>query len=75
MKAADNLKKDCIADFAQEEIKSEQTGYYPLITNMPQESFTAENAMYSHKNQYKSEHINRRAKGNYNLEPIYDKEQ
>lgn len=48
-----------------------QCGYYPLIKNMPQDSFTVEEAMYSHKNQYKSEHINRRAKGDYRLQPIY----
>ena len=46
-------------------------GYYPLITNMPKESFTVEEAMHGHKNQYKSEHINRRSKGDYRLEPIY----
>jgi len=46
-------------------------GYYPLITNMPEETFTIEDAMLKHKNQYKSEHTNRRAKGQYQLEPIY----
>lgn len=46
-------------------------GYYPLITNMPQETFTIKDAMLNHKNQYKSEHINRRAKGEHHLEPIY----
>ena len=46
-------------------------GYYPLITNMPKETFTIEDAMINHKNQYKSEHINRRAKGEHSLEPIY----
>jgi transposase len=46
-------------------------GYYPLITNMPKETFTIEDAMLNHKNQYKSEHTNRRAKGQYQLEPIY----
>jgi transposase len=46
-------------------------GYYPLITNKPQEGFTTEETMFNHKNQYKSEHINRRAKGAYGLEPIY----
>ena len=25
----------------------------------------------AHKNQYKSEHLNRRAKSGYNIEPIY----
>ncbi len=46
-------------------------GYYPLITNMPKETFTIKDAMLNHKNQYKSEHINRRAKGEHHLEPIY----
>jgi transposase len=46
-------------------------GYYPLITNMPKETFSIEDAMLNHKNQYKSEHTNRRAKGEYQLEPIY----
>ena len=46
-------------------------GYYPLITNMPEESLSIESAMMAHKNQYKSEHINRRAKSGYNIEPIY----
>ena len=46
-------------------------GYYPLITNMSEESLSIESAMMAHKNQYKCEHINRRAKSGYNIEPIY----
>lgn len=46
-------------------------GYYPLITNQPQEDLTVEAAMMAHKSQYKPEHINRRAKSGYNLEPVY----
>ena len=38
---------------------------------MPKENLTIEDAMMAHKNQYKSEHINRRAKSGYNIEPIY----
>ena len=38
---------------------------------MPKNSFTVEDAMHGHKNQYKSEHINKRTKGDYRLEPIY----
>jgi len=45
-------------------------GYYPLLTNKPKEDLTIEAAMMAHKNQYKSEHTNRRAKSGYNLEPI-----
>jgi transposase len=46
-------------------------GYYPLITNKTRESLSIEAAMMAHKNQYKSEHTNRRAKSGYKLEPIY----
>lgn len=46
-------------------------GYYPLFTNKPQEDLTIENAMMAHKDQYKSEHIYRRAKSGFKLEPIY----
>lgn len=46
-------------------------GYYPLITNKPEKSLSIEEAMLAHKNQYKCEHINRRAKSSLNLEPIY----
>jgi len=46
-------------------------GYYPLLTNKSRENLTIEAAMMAHKNQYKSEHTNRRAKSGYNLEPIY----
>ncbi len=46
-------------------------GYYPLITNMPEETFSIESAMLAHKNQYKCEHLNRRSKSSYNIEPIY----
>lgn len=46
-------------------------GYYPLFTNKPQKDLTIEDAMMAHKDQYKSEHINRRAKSGFSLEPIY----
>jgi len=46
-------------------------GYYPLITNKPEENLSIEEAMLAHKNQYKCEHINRRAKSSLNIEPIY----
>ena len=46
-------------------------GYYPLITNKSRENLSIEAAMMAHKNQYKSEHTNRRAKSIYKLEPIY----
>lgn len=47
------------------------TLYYPLITNKPEENLSIEEAMMAHKNQYKCEHINRRAKSSLNIEPIY----
>jgi hypothetical protein len=43
----------------------------PFLTNKSREDLTIEAAMMAHKNQYKSEHTNRRAKSGYNLEPIY----
>lgn len=46
-------------------------GYYPLITNMSQDALSIEAAMMAHKKQYKSEHLYRRAKSGYNIEPIY----
>lgn len=46
-------------------------GYYPLITNKPEETLSIEEAMLAHKDQYKCEHINRRAKSSLNIEPIY----
>ena len=44
-------------------------GYYPLVTNKP--DLSIEELMLSHKGQYKSELINRRAKSELKLEPIY----
>jgi transposase len=46
-------------------------GYYPLITNKSGRDLPIEAAMKAHKDQYKVEHTNRRAKGSYSLEPIY----
>lgn len=59
--------------FDQEAYENElyRCGYYPLITNKPQNDLSIRDAMMAHKNQYKSEHINRRAKSSYKLEPIY----
>jgi transposase len=48
-----------------------RAGYYPLVTNQPAEQLSLEQAMMAHKNQYKCEHLNRRAKSGYRLEPIY----
>jgi transposase len=49
----------------------DRCGYYPLITNKPKEEFSIHDAMMAHKNQYKIEHTNRRAKSGFSLEPIY----
>lgn len=46
-------------------------GYYPLITNKPAQNLSLHEAMMAHKNQYKCEHTNRRAKSGLNLEPVY----
>lgn len=46
-------------------------GYYPLITNMPEDALSIEAAMLAHKDQYKCEHLNRRAKSSLDIEPIY----
>lgn len=46
-------------------------GYYPLLTNKPADQLSIEQAMLAHKNQYKCEHTFRRAKGPYNIEPVY----
>jgi transposase len=42
-----------------------------LITNKSEETLSIKEAMLAHKNQYKCEHINKRAKSSLNLEPIY----
>lgn len=68
--------KDCysIVFSLDEEAYEEELfrcGYYPLVTNMPKEAFSVEDAMINHKDQYKNEHIHRRAKGEHKLEPLY----
>lgn len=46
-------------------------GYYPLVTNKPPCDFSIKDAMLAHKNQYKVEHLYKRSKSGYKLEPIY----
>lgn len=41
------------------------------MTNKPRSDLSIEAAMKAHKDQYKVEHTNRRAKDNYRLELIY----
>jgi len=59
--------------FDQDEVDKAlaKCGYYPLITNKPDSSLSIEEAMLAHKNQYKCEHVNRRAKSSLDVEPIY----
>lgn len=45
-------------------------GYYALMTNVPQEELSLADAMREQKEQYTSEHTNRRAKSAYALESI-----
>jgi transposase len=46
-------------------------GYYPLLTNKTKKQLSIQEAMLAHKKQYKSEHIFRRSKGPYSIEPVY----
>jgi transposase len=46
-------------------------GYFPLLTNQSRDQLTIETAMLRYKEQYKCEHIFRRSKGPYSIEPIY----
>jgi len=48
-----------------------RAGYYPLTTNRPVTHLSIKDAMMAHKNEYKVEHIFRRSKSGYHLEPIY----
>jgi transposase len=67
----DHFALDLSFDSQAYESALAQCGYYPLLTNRSPESLSIEQAMLEHKEQYKNEHIFRRAKGSYNLEPIY----
>ena len=49
----------------------DRCSYDPLVTNKPRSDLSIEAAMKAHKDQYKVEHTNRRAKDDYRLEPIY----
>jgi transposase len=73
-------KAEIVADHFSVELHFDETafeealyrcGYYPLVTNKSQEDLPIESAMMAHKDQYKSEHINRRAKSGFKLEPVY----
>jgi transposase len=48
-----------------------RAGYYPLVTNQCAWQLSINDAMMAHKNEYKVEHIFRRSKSGYDLEPIY----
>ena len=49
----------------------DRCGYYPLLTDVEAENLRLPQAMTYHKGQYRNEHTFRRAKGPYDLEPIY----
>ena len=49
----------------------DRCGYYPLMTDVDAEQLSIHQAMTHHKGQYQNEHTFRRAKGPYDLEPIY----
>ncbi|MBW2195343.1 MAG: IS1634 family transposase [Deltaproteobacteria bacterium] len=67
----DHFRVELVFNESAFETELYRCGYYPLITNKPKEDLSIEEAMMAHKNQYKSEHTNRRAKSGYSLEPIY----
>ncbi len=68
---SDHFNVELVFNEAAFETELYRCGYYPLITNKSKEALSIPEAMMAHKNQYKSEHTNRRAKSGYNLEPIY----
>lgn len=67
----DHFRVELVFNESAFETELYRCGYYPLMTNKPKEDLSIEEAMMAHKNQYKSEHTNRRAKSGYSLEPIY----
>jgi len=67
----DNFSIELQFDQAAFDTELARCGYYPLLTNKPKHALSIEEAMLAHKNQYKCEHINRRAKSSLNIEPIY----
>lgn len=67
----DNFSVKLQFDQAAFDKELSRCGYYPLITNKPEDALSIEEAMMAHKNQYKCEHLNRRAKSSLNIEPIY----
>ena len=67
----DHFKVEWILDQSALELALSRCGYYPLLTNQSPEQLSIEDAMRSHKKQYKCEHTFRRAKGPLNIEPVY----
>ena len=63
----DNFRVELKFDQRAYDRELSHCGYYLLITNKPEEDFSIEAAMTAHKNQYKVEHTNRRAKSGYDL--------
>jgi len=67
----DHFKLELILDQNALDQALSRCGYYPLLTNQSQEQLSIDDAMLTHKKQYKSEHTFRRAKGPYSIEPVY----
>lgn len=67
----DHFKVELILDQNALQQALSRCGYYPLLTNQSPEQLSIEDAMLAHKNQYKSEHSFRRAKGPLSIEPVY----
>jgi hypothetical protein len=67
----DHFSVDLVFNPGAFEKALDRCGYYPLVTNKSCQELPVEAAMKAHKDQYKVEHTNRRAKGSYRLEPIY----
>ena len=67
----DNFRVDLQFDREAFDGELAKCGYCPLLTNQPADRLGIEEAMKVHKGQYKSEHIYRRAKGPFSIEPIY----
>lgn len=67
----DNFRVELQFDREAFDAELAKCGYYPLLTNQSADRLGIQEAMKVHKGQYKSEHIYRRAKGPFNIEPIY----
>jgi transposase len=67
----DHFALDYIFDQNAYDAALSKCGYYPLLTNQSLERLSIGEAMLEHKAQYNNEHLFRRAKSCYDLEPVY----